>query len=182
MSILASARGSSAESGVRPGSVPVRWDAREPPLVACGLAAVGPVADRLLWALEERLTDRRVVVIGKGIPVSGAPAGAVAASGLSGVFGRTRFGKVVVLTGDFGALPWVDGVTYLGRDLLAPGVLLPTLRMPLVPIEVYASAVRLRVATEGLIACVEDGALLVPMLAARPLGIDEVRAALAVRA
>jgi hypothetical protein len=35
-------------------------------------------------------------------------------------------GDALCLLGDAAALPWVDGVEYLGQDLLAPSLLLPT--------------------------------------------------------
>lgn len=176
-------------SGVAAGSVTVGWATREPPLSACAVAAVGVAATRLLLALEKRLGGPSAASVvagasgrldGRGVPAGNAPA-VGAPHRLSGVFGNTRRGTVVVILGEFDALPWVEGVTYLGRDPLAAGLLLPVLRSPLVPIEVYASAVRARVATDGLVACLEEGILLVPMVSARPLGIDEIRMALAAR-
>lgn len=177
-------------AGVAAGSVSVPWGSREPPLSACAVAAVGGAATRLLRALERRLGDSeggldgRVamgVLVVRGAPAENAPAPAAPPNRWSGVFGNTRLGTVVVILGEFDVLPWVEGVTYLGRDVSAPGLLLPTLRAPLVPLEIYATAVRARVATAGQVACLNEGSLLVPVVSARPVGIGEIRAALAGR-
>jgi hypothetical protein len=47
---------------------------------------------------------------------------------------------VLVLLGEGQTLPWVDGVRYLGRDPLAPHLLLPTNRTPGVPVDLFESA------------------------------------------
>jgi hypothetical protein len=47
---------------------------------------------------------------------------------------------VLVLLGDGQTLPWVDGVRYLGRDPLAPHLLLPTNREPDVPVDLFERA------------------------------------------
>lgn len=143
----------------------VRWVRREPPLSACGVAAVGPAATVLLLHLETRL-----------LADSQAEPGA-RASTLSGIWGRSEPGLVVVLTGENPDLPWVEGLTYLGRDPQAPMLLLPTLERPDVPLEIYAAALRARTDTDGLLACLSGGNILVSLLAARPLGVAELRAA-----
>jgi MoxR-vWA-beta-propeller ternary system domain bpX5 len=47
---------------------------------------------------------------------------------------------VLVLLGEGQTLPWVDGVRYLGRDPLAPHLLLPTNRKPDVPVDLFERA------------------------------------------
>ncbi len=87
----------------------VTWSDREPPLPACAVAARGDVARRLashLLELDQSAMGR-----------------------LSGVAGKNS----IVLLGDETNLPWVDGALYLGRDPLAPSLLLPTRIEPAVP-------------------------------------------------
>ena len=162
------------------GPVPVRWDHREPPLAPVAVAAVGESAVRLLHLVGVRLS-RELAGEAAGLPTGEPGARAGGPSGiqrLSGVWARAGRELVVVLMGEAEQLPWVEGVVYLGRDPLAPQLLLPTLRIPKVPLEVYAAAVRSRVATDGLVACLQDGTLLLPVISARPLGRNEIRSAL----
>lgn len=87
----------------------VTWADREPPLVPCAVAASGDAAHRLAQRLLE--LDSSV------------------ANRLYGVAGPTT----LLVIGEEANLPWVDGVSYLGRDPAAPGLLLPTHIEPLVP-------------------------------------------------
>ncbi len=48
---------------------------------------------------------------------------------------------VLVVLGASDSLPWVDGVSYLGRDPRAPRLLIPTTLRPAVAIEVFEQAV-----------------------------------------
>jgi hypothetical protein len=48
---------------------------------------------------------------------------------------------LIALIGDAEALPWVDGVAYLGRDAGAPRLLLPTTLRPVVALDVFERAV-----------------------------------------
>ena len=82
--------------------VPVAWVAREPPLPPVAAAATGHAAS----TLARRLLDGDDAALAR----------------LRAVAGR---GLLLVL-GDAGALPWVDGVTYLCRDPAAPLLLLST--------------------------------------------------------
>jgi len=50
--------------------------------------------------------------------------------------------EVIVVLGEASALPWVDGVSYLGRDDAAPDLLLPTAALPSVPPAVLQAAIR----------------------------------------
>lgn len=87
----------------------VTWADREPPLVPCAVAASGDAAHRL----AQRLLDLDCAI----------------SSRLYGVAGPTT----LLVLGEEANLPWVDGVSYLGRDPAAPGLLLPTHIEPLVP-------------------------------------------------
>jgi hypothetical protein len=80
----------------------ISWSDREPPLEACAVAAWGDVARRL----ASHLLELDQTALGR----------------LTGVAGKSA----IVLLGEETNLPWVDGVLYLGRDPVAPTLLLPT--------------------------------------------------------
>lgn len=84
------------------------------PLAVVG---VGPVAralaDRLL-----RLTDDQLL-------------------GLRGLVGD----DLLLVLGQTEALPWVDGVEYLGRDPGAPRLLIPAMLRPVVALDVFERAI-----------------------------------------
>lgn len=127
-----------------PALLPLRWRVREPPLEPVAAAATGEaaraLAERLLAMPDERL------------------------AALSGVAGT----EVLVVTGERGDLPWVDGVQYLGRDPQAPGLLLPTTLSPAVPLPLVERAVMLRRRTPVTpMAVVLEPPLLVPLDGAR---------------
>jgi MoxR-vWA-beta-propeller ternary system domain bpX5 len=48
---------------------------------------------------------------------------------------------LIALMGEATALPWVDGVVYLGRDADAPRLLLPTTLRPAVAVDVFERAI-----------------------------------------
>jgi hypothetical protein len=48
---------------------------------------------------------------------------------------------LIALMGEAAALPWVDGVVYLGRDADAPRLLLPTTLRPAVAVDVFERAI-----------------------------------------
>ena len=48
---------------------------------------------------------------------------------------------IMIVTGEANALPWVDGVIYLGCDLAAPRLLLPTTVQPDVALDIFERAV-----------------------------------------
>jgi hypothetical protein len=108
------------------GRIALAWSSRPQPLIARAVAATGDAAVALgkrLMALDEAALARLT---------------AVAADG------------VLIVLGDADALPWVDGVEYLGRDVSAPDLLLPTARAPTVPAPALQHAVVARpAATRG---------------------------------
>lgn len=52
---------------------------------------------------------------------------------LQGVFGK----NLLFVTGESDNLPWIDGLIYLGKDALAPSVLLPTNLRPNLPVDLF---------------------------------------------
>jgi hypothetical protein len=61
---------------------------------------------------------------------------------------------VLVVLGPAAALPWVDGVFYLGRLPAAPPLYLPTSLVPDAPLDLLVRAVRHRVPGDALVALV----------------------------
>jgi hypothetical protein len=98
----------------------VSWAPRDEPLAPRAVAAAGPAA---------RTLARRLLA---------EPDEALGA--LRGVAGE----DVLVLLGEAEALPWADGVLYLGRDPRAPGLLLPTALAPDVPPDLLERALTAR--------------------------------------
>ncbi|MDC0670815.1 bpX5 domain-containing protein [Nannocystis radixulma] len=84
----------------------ITWSPRAIPLAPAAVVASGPVAARLA---DRLLTFADDVLLR-----------------LRGVAGR----DLLVLTGESSDLPWLDGVDYLGRDPLAPGLYIPTTLEP----------------------------------------------------
>jgi hypothetical protein len=100
--------------------LPVSWLPREIPLTPRAVAAGGASA----YALARRLLGRSDEALLR----------------LSGVAGE---GLIVVL-GPAEELPWVDGVSYLGQEPKAPGLLLPTNLAPDAPLPLVAGALLAR--------------------------------------
>ncbi len=139
-------RGAQPPSASEP-RVAVRWIAREPPLAPVGVAAFGPV----VAALRERLLR----------------ASDASLAALRGVEGE----GVMVVTGESASLPWVDGARWLGRDLAAPSLLLPTSERPSVDVGLFERALlRGEHGAAPLAVFARDGAITVVSLAeARPV-------------
>ena len=136
-------------------SCPVSWVARDAPLPARACLMRGPAASAAAVRLLS-LSDSRLAALT-----------ACAADGL------------LVLLGDEAALPWVDGAVYLGRDPAAPGLLLPTNRVPAVPLDLFARALAARLPGGGPWAVVpRDGAgtTAVCLAAAAPVARPRVEA------
>jgi hypothetical protein len=101
---------------MREGAVPLAWTARRYPLeplaaVAHGAPALA-LAARLLARGDEELARLR---------------------GLAGA-------DFLLVAGESGDLPWVDGVAYLGRDPDAPALLVPTALAPNAPVRLLERA------------------------------------------
>lgn len=101
------------------------WRERPEPLPPRAALGLGAVAARL-GARLERASDEE----------------------LARLEGAAGAGALVVL-GEASALPWVEGVIYLGRDPRAPGLLLPTALEPTVHPALLERAARRREAPDG---------------------------------
>jgi hypothetical protein len=134
---------------VRSDRIRVTWTPRDAPLVARAVAAVGAPAR----ALAERLAAFDDAALGALAAVAGEAAG----------------DDLLVVLGEAAALPWVDGVVYLGRDDAAPELLLPTALAPSVPPGVLAVAIRAALSVPGLIAVLAAPPRLVPCGVARAI-------------
>lgn len=108
---------------------------REPPLEAVAAVALGAAARalgrRLLEEPDVQLAELRGLTGRLEVPGRGG--------------GRAPM--LAVLVGDSAtALPWVDGIVYLGRDVEAPRLLLPTALRPAVSTALFEAAVLRRLA------------------------------------
>jgi hypothetical protein len=95
----------------------IRWNPRPAPLGPTCVAAGGPTAIRLAQRLLQ-LSHEEL-------------------AGLRGVAGE----NFIAVTGEPDALPWADGVAYLGKSEAAPRILLPTHSMPTVPVSILERAI-----------------------------------------
>ncbi len=98
--------------------VPIAFSPREEPLAPAAVVAIGLVAHALGEHLLQR-SDEQLLA-------------------WTGVAGE----NVLIVLGAAESLPWVDGVSYLGRDPRAPRLLLPTNLQPdATLIELFEAAV-----------------------------------------
>jgi hypothetical protein len=129
--------------------IPVTWQPRDVPLVPAAVAARGAVARRLA---------RRLLDFGDD-----------ALANLRGAAG----GEFLIVTGSEESLPWVDGVTYLGRDARAPSLLVPTTLEPAVPIALFERALTAKFPGMAPLAVLADAAV-APMVSLRPIARESV--------
>jgi hypothetical protein len=120
----------------------IRWCERTAPLEACAVVGIGGAGR----ALAHAALRRDDAALGE----------------LAGVHGES----LVAFVGAAEALPWADGVVYLGRDPAAPALRLPTTRLPSVPLALFERAVVERVRAGAPVAVLPDG-VLVSLAAAR---------------
>ncbi|MFT3774163.1 MAG: hypothetical protein QM820_53045 [Minicystis sp.] len=125
--------------------IPVAFRPRAAPLAPVAAAA----RDAAAVALAKRLLDRDDDALAK---LSGA-----SAAGL------------LLILGEADALPWVDGVVYLGRDPGAPALLLPTAIEPAVPAPLFERAVLSRGGLAAPVAVLVDPPALVSLGGARAI-------------
>ena len=100
-----------------PAKISIQWKPRPFPLTPCGAVALEAAATRLaqyLLACPQARLDK-----------------------LRGVAGTA----LITILGDTADLPWVEGIRYLGQDAQAPGLLLPSNRKPVLPIELLTAAI-----------------------------------------
>ncbi len=133
----------------------MRWSARWPPLIECAVGAVGASAQALVARLINRETEMLSLLRGVA---------------------RVEGDPVVVILGDREALPWSEGVTYLGQPSSAPGLLLPTNLQPSVPEALLERQLCARAQPPLATWPQGDGLLLVPLGAARPLSRAKLEA------
>lgn len=129
--------------------ISVAWVPRPAPLAPRAVAAVGDVAR----ALGRRLAQLDDASLGRLAVVASA--------------------TLLLVLGEQADLPWIDGVTYLGRDDSAPELLLPTALAPSVPPAVLEAAIKARSAGASPIAVLMPSRLIVPCGVAR--AIDRAR-------
>lgn len=131
-------------------AIALAWTARAVPLTPRAVVATGAAA-RALGRRVAALTDEAL-----------ASLAAVAGPG------------ALVIVGDAAALPWVDGVVYVGRDDAAPELLVPTTLTPTVAAPVVARAVAAWLGARGAVvawpvALVPSPLVIIPCGAARPI-------------
>jgi hypothetical protein len=122
------------------------WQTRTLPLTPVAVLAQGqaarPLAQRLLACDDETLAQW---------------------NGVSGP-------ELLVVLGEAGSLPWVDGVLYLGQDAAAPTLLLPTTLEPSVPLPLLERALRRQAPDlSPPIVAVPTTHTLISLAAARPI-------------
>jgi hypothetical protein len=128
--------------------IDVAWQSRDEPLEPSAVLVHGSASRRLAEHLLEADDERFVGLRG------------VSATGL------------IVLLGEASALPWIEGVEYLGRDARAPSLLVPTTRMPSVPLPLFERAVLSRTGRAAPIAVTRE--FVASVAAARPLARSQL--------
>ncbi len=125
--------------------IKIRWLPRREPLAPVAAAARGAAAKQLARRLLEE--DDECLAEVRGVGGEG----------------------LLVILGASERLPWVEGVTYLGRDGQAPALLLPTALEPSAPAALLERAFAARF--PGLMPCavLTGPATLVPVAEARPV-------------
>ncbi len=86
---------------------------------------------------------------------------------------------VLLVLGDANALPWVNGITYLGVDPRAPRLLVPTMLTPNLPIELFEQALLRDLRAEPPIAVLTAAPRLISLAAALPIDRAALQAWLA---
>ncbi|RKG51242.1 hypothetical protein D7X30_36215 [Corallococcus sp. AB011P] len=124
--------------------LPVRWRPRALPLEPVAVAGVGPVA----LALGHRASRAEDATLASWNGVAGP--------------------DVLVLLGTSASLPWVDGAVYLGRDPLAPALLLPCAMEPEVAPSLLERAL-LAGQGDAPLAVLPASGMLVSVAAAKPV-------------
>ncbi len=133
--------------------IAVTWSPRPEPLRPCAAWARGAGARRL----ARRLLDLDEAALGR----------------LRGVAGT----DLLLILGDEEALPWVDGIGYLGTSAEATALLLPTQLAPSVPEDLLERAVLARTESGASpVAVLAGPRLRVGAAAARPLDAARLRA------
>ena len=93
---------------------------------------------------------------------------------LAGLTGVAAPGGPVVIRGPSPKLPWTDGVRYFGESPEAPGIFVPTVRRPNLPLPLLAQALRRQIPA-GPFVWLPEGRV-VPLVDARPLAPSALEA------
>lgn len=123
------------------------WLVQEPALAPGGAVACGKVAHALLQQLQSRSDEERK---------------------------NLRFvatADMLVLLGDAGQLPWIDGIRYCAPSPIAPMLWLPTLLRPSLPVDLLQHRL-LDAAASGPVLLWPEPACFLPLDVAAP--IDEM--------
>ncbi len=123
----------------------MQWFVQEPALAPGGAVACGRAAHDLLRQLQARSEDE--------------------CNGLRFV----ATADMLVLLGDAGQLPWVDGIRYCAASAVAPMLWLPTLLRPSLPVDLLQYRL-LHEAGRGPILLWPEPACFMPLDAAAPCG------------
>ena len=130
--------------------IEVVWRARSFPLAPVAAAARGRAARRL----ARRLLGGADEVLRQ----------------LDGVCGP----ELLIVTGPGEILPWVEGVTYLGRDERAPSVLWPTTFEPSAPLALVKRALTARFTNQAPFALLLDPPSIASLKEARPVARESL--------
>jgi MoxR-vWA-beta-propeller ternary system domain bpX5 len=84
-------------------------------------------------------------------------------SNLQGVFAE----NLMFITGEPEKLPWIDGGIYLGKDVNAPSIFLPTNLRPTIPIDLFEKALLSKFAAQKPFAVIENQ--IIPIGKMRPI-------------
>jgi hypothetical protein len=76
---------------------------------------------------------------------------------------------LLVILGEETLLPWVDGVSYLGRDSQSPSLFLPTNLVPSVPLSLLERSILTKHTAIAPCALILDPPSIIPLCEARPL-------------
>jgi len=125
--------------------ISVVWRPRTTPLDPVGVAARGEAARSLARRLLARDDEALARMSGAAAP------------------------ELLVVLGESADLPWVDGAVYLGKDVSAPSLLLPTTREPAVPLPLLERAFARAAKAPPPLAVLLDPPLLASLEAARPI-------------
>lgn len=129
--------------------IEVTWRPRLIPLAPVGAVAQGSAATKLAHRLLQAPDDLPKF---KGVSAPG----------------------LLVILGEEQLLPWVDGVSYLGRDSRSPSLLLPTNLEPSVPLSLLERSILTNHTGIAPGALILNPPTIVPLTEARPLARESL--------
>lgn len=129
--------------------IEVIWRPRLVPLAPVGVVAQGSAATKLAHRLLQAPDDLPKF---KGVSAPG----------------------LLIILGEEELLPWVDGVSYLGRDSQSPSLFLPTNLEPSVPLSLLERSIITSHTTIAPCALLLNPPTIVPLTEARPLARESL--------